>query len=662
MTGSRQVFGLVVVALALSGCSTVFDRFEPGGLRALDLGALPPIDDSPARRLLDEYILRFGVDVDSGEVIAHEWRHRQTRIHNSQGQDYRQAALYWDRTFSRVEGFRAQTIAPTGEVTVVDEDDLVDVPDLGTYYLYSDNRRSYLPVPEQPKGAVVDVVSLLRQTSPTLFAFSHIFGDGIDVDVSRFVVDVPAGFDVDFIAEAGGVPTAWAPTETTTSTGRRLVWERKKLARLELGDAAPDLRDVAERVSVRLRRATDGAGRVVEGPADAPSLSREMARMMAASVTVTPKIEAIVKEVLGENPKAVPQRERAAKLYAWTRDSIRYCSIQIGLGGWVPHEAKATEELRYGDCKDKANLLRTLLQAVDVKSRIVTIRSGRSASPFRLPVVAGNFNHAILVVDLDDGSVFVDPTTRTVAFADLPPNDEARVCLPADERGSELLQTPTSTLERDRRRSVVKLSVDASGKAVGDVEAVYEGSFADGMRDMLLETPEEEQKKAIARSLRGDSLKISDAKFEHAAPPVEVTPLTLRATAKQDLAANGSLAGLLNASALLATAMPDLPLSRPHLDVVFGRRAHEHDEFRVRLPAGASVSQHPPAASGESPWLRWQLEWSVDGDTLVLRRTIETLQERVPAADVATLRAQLSAYFRAMEARVILQSPPKQKT
>src|SRR5262249_33757412 len=144
------------------------------------------------------------------------------------------------------------------------------------------------------------------------------------------------------------------------------------------------------------------------------------------------------------------ERARAAKLYAWVRDHVRYCAIEIGMGGFVPHAAGEVHKARYGDCKDKATLLHTMLDVAGIKSRTVLVAAGSWPRRFRLPALGGNFNHMIVVVDLKDGPpVFADPTARTAAFGELPEEDEDRMLLPVSEPGSSLTEATASSPDRD---------------------------------------------------------------------------------------------------------------------------------------------------------------------------------------------------------------------
>jgi transglutaminase-like putative cysteine protease len=81
---------------------------------------------------------------------------------------------------------------------------------------------------------------------------------------------------------------------------------------------------------------------------------------------------------------------------------IRYVAIELGIGGWQPHPAPAVFSHRYGDCKDKATLLRSMLREIGIDSYHVVIYTERGAVTPQTPAHHG-FNHAIIAVKLPEG-------------------------------------------------------------------------------------------------------------------------------------------------------------------------------------------------------------------------------------------------------------------
>src|SRR6185436_10628930 len=108
--------------------------------------------------------------------------------------------------------------------------------------------------------------------------------------------------------------------------------------------------------------------------------------------------------------------------------------------------------------------LKGLLDVAGIKSRPTLIYlHGGYPNPFTLPTLAGNFNHQILTIDLPDGPLLADPTSRTVAFGDLPAGDREATVLPIQAGGADLGTAPASVPEEHAESSRLTLAVGDDG-------------------------------------------------------------------------------------------------------------------------------------------------------------------------------------------------------
>src|SRR5271166_1472951 len=55
-------------------------------------------------------------------------------------------------------------------------------------------------------------------------------------------------------------------------------------------------------------------------------------------------------------------------LTGFLQSDVRYVGIEIGIGGFQPHPASDIFRSRYGDCKDKATLLSSMLKEAGIDS------------------------------------------------------------------------------------------------------------------------------------------------------------------------------------------------------------------------------------------------------------------------------------------------------
>jgi hypothetical protein len=99
---------------------------------------------------------------------------------------------------------------------------------------------------------------------------------------------------------------------------------------------------------------------------------------------------------------------RIERLHRWVADGVRYFGVELDVHAYVPYPVETVLRRGYGDCKDKAALLATLLGAVGIRAVPVLVASGDDdVLPPSLPTLAA-FNH--LMLHLPEDGLFLDPT------------------------------------------------------------------------------------------------------------------------------------------------------------------------------------------------------------------------------------------------------------
>lgn len=106
-----------------------------------------------------------------------------------------------------------------------------------------------------------------------------------------------------------------------------------------------------------------------------------------------------------------PSKDEQA-LYAlrFVQDQIRYLAFEDGLHAYKPHDPAWVFKNRFGDCKDKAQLLRAFLDLMQIESSPVFVNGYKTRSlsdNLPSPYV---FNHVIVQIIIDDKIFWVDPT------------------------------------------------------------------------------------------------------------------------------------------------------------------------------------------------------------------------------------------------------------
>jgi len=69
------------------------------------------------------------------------------------------------------------------------------------------------------------------------------------------------------------------------------------------------------------------------------------------------------------------EEEKVRAIYDFVTGEVRYNAWEFGVHGFKPYNAAAIFARRFGDCKDKATLLCTMLGAAGIRSRPVLIHA-----------------------------------------------------------------------------------------------------------------------------------------------------------------------------------------------------------------------------------------------------------------------------------------------
>ncbi len=107
--------------------------------------------------------------------------------------------------------------------------------------------------------------------------------------------------------------------------------------------------------------------------------------------------------------EAAGDEEAAARALRFVQEEIRYLAMAIGESAFRAAEPGVVLERRYGDCKDKVNLLIALLRRMNIEAwpALVSAQTEHRIAEF---MPAPVFDHAIAVLRINGREYWVDPT------------------------------------------------------------------------------------------------------------------------------------------------------------------------------------------------------------------------------------------------------------
>jgi hypothetical protein len=376
---------------------------------------------------------------------------------------------------------------------------------------------------------------------------------------------------------------------------------------------------------------------LVSGRMDASApIKQEVATLTASRTTALQKMQALAEFV---------QRD------------IRYVAIELGIGGWQPHPASDVFSHRYGDCKDKATLLRSMLREIGIDTYHVAIYTERGAITPLTPAHHG-FNHAITAIKLPDGLtdpslvatvqhpklgrlLFFDPTDDLTPFGQIRGALQANYGLLVTPDGGELIELPQQPSAMNRIERTAKLTLDAAGTLKGEVKETRLGDRASSERWRLRTVTKDADRIKPIEDLLANSL--ANFHITHA------TLLNLQQTGQpfgfnysfesQNYAKNAGNLLLVRPRVIGNKGLGFLETKEPRkFPIEFEGPASDTDTFEITIPAGYVVDDMPPPVDADYSFASYHSKTVVNGNVVGYTRTFEVKELSVPVNKAEDLK------------------------
>jgi len=350
--------------------------------------------------------------------------------------------------------------------------------------------------------------------------------------------------------------------------------------------------------------------------------------------------------------------EKMKALAQFVQHDIRYVAIELGIGGFQPHAASDVFVHHYGDCKDKATLLSSMLSQVGVESFYVMINSERGSVTPQVPANVGAFNHAILAIKLppnvSDPSLvatiqhprlgpllYFDPTNELTPFGEIGGYLQANYGLLVTPEGGELVELPEQPSAMNSIQRTGKLTLDPLGTLKGDVSETRLGDRASSERWRLHNvTKSSDQIKPIEDLLAGSLslFSITHASIEnlnHTDQPFGFHySFEAHNYAKN---AGGLLLVRPRVLGVKSSALLETKESRK-FPIEFDGPSRDTDTFEIAIPAGYVVDDIPPAVDADYSFASYHAKTEVNGNLIHYSRTLEVKELTVPVSHAEDLK------------------------
>ncbi len=635
---SQLLFVIASVLLSLPAAA----GDAPQWMRSVANAPLPEHDEKTDAVLL--YSER-NINVQSTDKIKSHVR-VVYKILRPSGRDYGVAFVSFN-AHSKINGLKGWCIPAQGkDYEIKDKDGLeVSLPKVEGSELVSDVRAKVVQIPAADPGNIVGY-EYDEEEQPMVLQDVWTFQREIPGRELHFSLQLPAGW------EYKATWINYPESKPTLGGNNQWEWVVSNVKAIRKEPEMPPIEGIAGQMVISY---FPPGGASLNGFSSWQEMGKWYLNLTSNRRDASPQVtQQVATLTASANTPLVKMRALAS----FVQHDVRYVAIELGIGGWQPHPASEVFTHHYGDCKDKATLLSSMLSQIGVESFYVVINSERGSVNPTMPATVGVFNHVILAIKLPPGLsdsslvatiqhprlgtlLYFDPTNELTPFGEIGGYLQQNYGLLVTPEGGELVELPKQPPAMNSIARSGTLTLDSNGNLKGEVNETRLGDRASSERWRLRNvTKSADQIKPIEDLLAGSLslFHITQASILNLHQSDQ--PFGFHyAFEAQNYAKNAGGLLLVRPRVLGVKSSAILETKEPRkFSVEFEGPSRDTDSFDIVIPAGYVVDDIPPAVDADYGFGSYHSKTEVKGNLIHYTRTCEIKELSVPVAKADELK------------------------
>ena len=649
------LLGLALVLFTASANAAVTGDDTPGWVQQAAAIKVPAYDkDVPAVVLVDD----SAVNIDSDGRITEVYNFA-VRILQREGRVYAVGGVGYIPDVEKVKDFKAWLIRANGQMKRYGNDAVMDAAkDLND--VYNEYRVKTISATSEAEVGTVFAYSYSREERSVFTQAHWEFQGELPVISSRYTLTLPSGW------RAEGVTFNHASIEPRVN-GTSYSWELSNLPPIPSEPMSPKITNLAPRMAISYYPPANSSLLAIKTFANWGDVAAWMSELEDPQVQVD---DALARKAYELTALAKTELEKIRAIATYVQH-IQYISIQTGLGrggGYRPHSSTEVFAKSYGDCKDKANLMRAMLKVVGIEAIPVSIYSGDPSFVRAEWPSPQQFNHCIIAVKVSDQTqantiiehpklgrlLIFDPTDSETPIGDLPYYLQGSLALLDSKSATELVTMPTTPPEMNQLERVANLQLRADGAIAGTIQDNASGQVAAQIRSEFRQLSKPEFTGMIERWITTGATAARLSKLEpndNAGDGRFTLNVEFSATSYGQLMQDR-----------LLVFKPAVVSRREYLSLTASARKHPvvlranaySETVKVQLPSGFAVDEMPDPVKLETPFGTYKTSYEVVNGELVFKRQLSQRATTIPAAQYDVVRKFYESIRAAENAPVVL--------
>lgn len=593
---------------------------------------------------------------NSGMLVTTE--NKALKILTREGRREAVALAFYLVSSGKVRDMNAWLIRPDGTTKEYDKKTIIDrISD--TDDVYNEGRIKIIDGSDDVDTGYVFGYTIVSEDRPLFYQDRWFFQDDLPTLMSRYTLNLPSSW------KASSITFNYAEVKPQIS-GTSYTWELRNLAPIADEPMSPSFSNMVPRIAINFSP-NDATQAVDRAFTNWTEVSRWATKMYDPQVIVDDTVAAKAQE-LTANAKTELEKIRAIGTYV---QNMQYISIDIGVGygnGMRPRPSNLVLARGYGDCKDKANLMRAMLRALKIEAYPIAIYSGDANYVREEWVSPGQFNHCIIAVKISDTTeaatvinhpklgrlLIFDATDPFTPVGDLPDYEQGSLALIIAGESGGLSKMPVTPAGFNGWQRNVEITLKGDGAIEGTIRERATGQKSTYARALFRSLSNSDFNKTIENWLtRGAT----------AAKLVKLTPNDKQSDASFNLDVEFSAPNygqlmqnrLLVFKPAIVSRANSIYLTEQIRKNPVSLDSDSFDETTVfTLPVGFVVDEMPDAVSLDTPFGKYTASYVVKDNKLTYTRSLTMNRSTLSVDKYSSIREFYSKILAAEQSPVVL--------
>jgi transglutaminase-like putative cysteine protease len=543
-------------------------------------------------------------------------------ILNSKAKNYAIVSVGYDKLRS-IKLMKAVVYDAAGkEIKKLKQSDIKDESEYDGFSLLSDNRSKSADLSQPTYPYTVEVEFEIQfkylYSAPDFFLYRD---DEISTENLIYSVTYPDELKPRY--KLFGIENP--RTEKLTEERSKMIWKFEKIIPKKFEKYSPDFEKTVPNICVSPIEFEFGG---YPGRMDTwRDFGLWQAKLNAGRAILPEETKQRVKELTRE---AKSREDQVRLLYEYLQNKTRYVSIQLGIGGLQPFEARMVDETGYGDCKALSNYMVALLKEVNIKGYYTTIKAGAGESAVDPDFPSDQANHVIVAVPSESDTLWLECTSQTNPFGWMGKFTDDRYAMMVTEQGGVLVKTPSHAADRNIQMRDAEVFLDVSGNATAKVTTKYQGlQYENDGLNFIINKQYDDQKKWVQNTTQIPSFDIENFSMQDSKEKIPSAEVRIDLKLNRLATVSGKRIFLTTNLMNRSTFIPE-KLEKRNTNIVLRMPYIDQDIIRYNLPPEIYPEFIPETIILKSRFGEYESSFRVDQGTLIYTRKFKMNKGEFP--------------------------------